>query len=503
MTNLASNLPLVATIIYFSIVALLSLLAVHRYVVARASWQYPWKDPSPVEVDPESLPHVLLQLPLYNEAQVVGRLIDTVAELSYPRDRLTIQVLDDSTDETVGIAAEHVRRAQERGVDIHHVRRPSREGFKAGALAYGMELNDAPFIAILDADFLPQADFIEQLILDFRDHQVGAVQARWGHINREESFLTLGQGALLDGHFINEHGGRFARDTFFNFNGTAGIWRRACIEDAGGWSGRTLTEDLDLSYRAQIKGWQFVFRPDVLVPAELPDDVTSFKVQQHRWAKGSIETALYVLPTLLTSRMVSFRQKYEALAHLLGNFSYPLVILMGLLLPWVVQYRIMIPYAGLVDSLLFLSGPVILYFLYGRATILAGAPAKAWRSGLVALVLGTGLAINNTGALLEALMRRRTAFIRTPKKGESSRLSMKNVLPQFSLQPCIEIVLGLWILGSGWLVLEHGRPAALPLIALFSFGFLVLGLGSVYNSWRSYGSAPATRAQQVSSGEPG
>ena len=315
MTNLASNLPLVATIIYFSIVALLSSLAIHRYVVARASWRHPWKDPSPVEVDPESLPHVLLQLPLYNEAQVVGRLIDTVAELSYPRDRLTIQVLDDSTDETVGIAAEHVRRAQERGVDIHHVRRPSREGFKAGALAYGMELNDAPFIAILDADFLPQADFIEQLILEFRDHQVGAVQARWGHINREDSFLTLGQGALLDGHFINEHGGRFARDTFFNFNGTAGIWRRACIEDAGGWSGRTLTEDLDLSYRAQIKGWQFVFRPDVLVPAELPDDVTSFKVQQHRWAKGSIETALYVLPTLLTSRMVSFRQKYEALAH--------------------------------------------------------------------------------------------------------------------------------------------------------------------------------------------
>ena len=186
----------------------------------------------------------------------------------------------------------------------------------------------------------------------------------------------MGQGALLDGHFINEHGGRFARDTFFNFNGTAGIWRRACIEDAGGWSGRTLTEDLDLSYRAQIKGWQFVFRPDVLVPAELPVDVTSFKVQQHRWAKGSIETALYVLPTLLTSRMVSFRQKYEALAHLLGNFSYPLVILMGLLLPWVVQYRIMIPYAGLVDSLLFLSGPVILYFLYGRATILAGPQQK-------------------------------------------------------------------------------------------------------------------------------
>lgn len=252
-----------------------------------------------------------------------------------------------------------------------------------------------------------------------------------------------------------------------------------------------------------MKGWRFVFRPDVLVPAELPDDVGSFKVQQHRWAKGSIETALYVLPTLLTSRMVTFRQKYEALAHLLGNLSYPLVILMGLLLPWVVQYRILIPYAGLVDSLLFLSGPVILYFLYGRATILAGAPRKAWRSGLVALVLGTGLAINNTGALIEALLRRRSAFIRTPKKGEASSLSLKGVIPQFSIQPWIEIVLGLWILGSGWLVLQHGRPAALPLIALFSFGFLVLGLGSVYNSWRSYVSTPATRAQQVSSGEPG
>ena len=501
MTNLASNLPLVATIIYFTIVALLSFLAIHRFVVARASWRHPWRESGPALLERGSLPRVLLQLPLYNEAQVVGRLIDTAAKLSYPRDRLTIQVLDDSTDETVGIAAEHVRRAREAGVDIHHIRRPNREGFKAGALAYGMELNDAPYIAILDADFLPQPDFIEQLVSDFRDHRVGAVQARWGHLNREDSFLTLGQGALLDGHFINEHGGRFARDTFFNFNGTAGIWRRACIEDAGGWSGRTLTEDLDLSYRAQIKGWRFVFRPDVLVPAELPDDVNSFKVQQHRWAKGSIETALYVLPSLLTSKMVTFRQKYEAMAHLLGNFSYPLVILMGLLLPWVVQYRIMIPYAGLVDSLLFLSGPVILYYLYGKATILAGAPTKAWRSGLVALVLGTGLAINNTGALFEALMRRRTAFIRTPKKGESTTSSIKGILPQFSVQACIELVLGLWILASGWLVLEHGRPAALPLIALFSLGFLVLGFGSVYNSWRSYISTPATRAQQVSSGE--
>lgn len=503
MTTLASNGPLVATIMYFSIVALLSFLALHRYIVAKASWNHRWPKPQEPSIDNAELPRMLLQLPLYNEAEVVGRLIDCVAKLDYPKDRLVIQVLDDSTDDTVSIAKNHVELARASGVNVQHIRRTNREGFKAGALAYGMELDDAPFIAILDADFLPQADFLKQLVNEFRDHRVGAVQARWGHLNRDESFLTQGQGALLDGHFINEHGGRFARDTFFNFNGTAGIWRRSCIEDAGGWSGRTLTEDLDLSYRAQVKGWRFVFRPDVVVPAELPDDVASFKVQQHRWAKGSIETALYILPTLLRSRMVTFRQKLEAAAHLLGNFSYPLVIVMGLLLPWVVQYRITIPYAGLVDSLLFLSGPMVLYFLYGRATQLAGAKRGAWKSGLVALMLGTGLAVNNTGALIEALLRRRSAFIRTPKKGERLLPARFSSVSELKLQPFVELFLGLWILGSGWLVIEHGRPAALPLIALFGFGFLVLGGGSVYNGVRSYVSAPAPQAPRMSSGESG
>ena len=237
---------------YSALLFLLSIFALQRLLLAVSAWRW-MRDLPPAKLLENPDQRVLVQVPLYNEPEVAERVIRAVCELDYPRDLLSIQILDDSNDETVGIVATAVARFQAHGIQVEQVRRPTREGFKAGALAYGMTLDDAPLIAIFDADFIPQSSFLRHLVGDFKNERVGAVQARWGHLNRDDSILTRAQGFLLDGHFLNEHAGRFARGCFFNFNGTAGIWRRACIEDAGGWSGRTITEDLDLSYRAQLK----------------------------------------------------------------------------------------------------------------------------------------------------------------------------------------------------------------------------------------------------------
>ena len=272
-----------------------------------------------------------VQLPLYNERCVVERLLDAVGALDYPADRLEIQVLDDSTDETSALAAAAVERLRARGLAVAHLRRAHRRGFKAGALAAGLEAARGELIAVFDADFVPPPGFLTATVPSFADPAVGMVQARWEHLNREASLLTRVQALLLDGHFAVEHRARHVAGCFFNFNGTAGIWRRQAIADAGGWAHDTLTEDLDLSYRAQLAGWRFVYLPDVAVPAELPADAASFKAQQRRWAKGSLQTARKVLPRLLAARL-PWRVKLEACAHLTANLSYPLMVALSLLL---------------------------------------------------------------------------------------------------------------------------------------------------------------------------
>src|SRR3954465_7375826 len=316
---------------YFFVLIILAFYGWHRYYLVYMYMKNRDRQPKAgPQLSP--LPTVTIQLPLYNEMYVADRLLESVCAIDYPRELLEIQVLDDSTDETRGIAQAAVRRFASQGVDIKYYHRTDRTGYKAGALEAGLQVARGEFVAIFDADFLPGSDFLLRLMPHFSDAKIAMVQARWGHINQDYSLLTKIQSILLDGHFVLEHGGRNRAGCFFNFNGTAGVWRRAAIEDAGGWQHDTLTEDLDPSYRAQLRGWQFHFVPDLIAPAEVPVEMNSFKSQQHRWAKGSIQTARKLLPRILASDLPR-DVKIEAFFHLTANLTYPLMILLTVLMP--------------------------------------------------------------------------------------------------------------------------------------------------------------------------
>src|SRR5436189_824273 len=316
--------------LYFFVLIILAVYGWHRYYLV---WLYIRHRSNQPKAGPplHPMPVVTIQLPLYNEMYVADRLISSVCAIDYPRECLEIQVLDDSTDETRSIAESTVRRFASQGVDIKYFYRPDRAGYKAGALEAGLKVARGEFVAIFDADFIPSADFLIRLMPHFGDARVAMVQARWGHINQDYSLLTKIQSILLDGHFILEHGGRNRGGRFFNFNGTAGVWRRTAIDTAGGWQHDTLTEDLDLSYRAQLAGWQFLFLPDLVTPAELPVEMNAFKSQQHRWAKGSIQTGMKLLPRILRSPLPA-RGKIEAFFHLSANFNYLLMSLLSILM---------------------------------------------------------------------------------------------------------------------------------------------------------------------------
>src|SRR6267143_4119604 len=316
---------------YFFVLIVLAIYGWHRYYLVYLYMRNKGKEPKAgPPLDPP--PVVTIQLPLYNEMYVADRLIASVCAIEYPRELLEIQVLDDSVDETRSIAESAVRRFAAQGIDIKYYHRTDRIGYKAGALEAGLKTARGEFIGIFDADFIPTADFLTRLMPHFGDPGVAMVQARWGHINQDYSLLTKIQSILLDGHFVLEHGGRHRSGRFFNFNGTAGIWRRTAIADAGGWQHDTLTEDLDLSYRAQLAGWQFVFVPGLIAPAEVPVEMNAFQSQQHRWAKGSVQTARKMLPRILRSDL-SREVQVEAFFHLSANFTYPLMILLTVLMP--------------------------------------------------------------------------------------------------------------------------------------------------------------------------
>ena len=373
-------------------------------------------------VDPGSgevvWPVVTVQLPIFNERYVAPRLIDAVCRLDYEPGRLEIQVLDDSTDDTAEIVAASVAAHREQGIDIVHLHRQDRTGYKAGALAAGHRQAKGELLAVFDADFVPQPDFLRRTVPPFADPKVGMVQARWGHRNRHDSLLTRVQAMLLDGHFVVEHAARHLSGCLFNFNGTAGVWRRQTIEDAGGWEHDTLTEDLDLSYRAQLRGWQFAYLSDVVVPAELPVDIDSFKSQQHRWAMGSIQTCRKLLATVLRAPL-SLRAKLEAFIHLTANSTYLLMLLLALLIFPAMVFR-----QGeetwkllLIDLPLFASATLAIaaFFLVSQ-----GAPGGEKRLQALAqlpalMALGIGLAVNNSRAVLSGMRVRGGVFHRTPK----------------------------------------------------------------------------------------
>ena len=373
-------------------------------------------------VEEANLPTVTVQLPLFNEATVVERLLDAVARFDYPADKFEIQVLDDSTDETESLARRKVAELRDRGLDAVYLRRNSRVGYKAGALEYGLERAKGELVAIFDADFVPQPEFLRAVAGDFSDPRVGMVQTRWAHLNRDESLLTSVQALMLDGHHLVENRARFGSGCMFNFSGTGGMWRRQAIADAGGWQHDTLTEDLDLSYRAQLKGWRFIYRPDVVTPAELPAEMSAFRAQQYRWAKGTVQTARKLLGRVLRAPL-TVRQRVEACFHMLPHFAYPLMLLLSVLL---LPALIVLPATNgrsllLVDLPLCLGATGSLVTFYATAETAQGRTVWEALRRLPALIaLGAGLSPHLTRAVYDGMGSMAGEFVRTPKRGAAA-----------------------------------------------------------------------------------
>lgn len=473
---------------YFIVLIILATYGMHRYQLVFMYYRHRRKK----TVEPEGrfseseLPRVTVQLPIFNEQYVVDRLVDSICKLDYPKDKLEIQLLDDSTDETMDVAHAVVQRYAAMGYPITYHHRTNREGFKAGALQEGMRVAKGELIAIFDADFTPPQDFLMKCVHHFSDPQIGMVQTRWTHINRNYSFLTEVEAILLDGHFVLEHGGRSRTGVFFNFNGTAGMWRRKAIEEAGGWQHDTLTEDTDLSYRAQLKGWKFKYLQDVECPAELPIEMTAFKTQQARWAKGLIQCSKKVLPLVMKSDAPR-RVKIEAWYHLTANISYPLMIILSTLLLPAMIIRF---YQGwfqmlYIDLPLFLASTFSIssFYLVSQKELY---PRKWWRTFLylpALMALGIGLTVTNTKAVLEALVGKQTAFARTPKyrvtqKGEKSVAATK-YRKRLGLVPWIELAIGTYFAAAVWYAVVNENFITVPFLCLFVFGYWYTGLLSL------------------------
>jgi cellulose synthase/poly-beta-1,6-N-acetylglucosamine synthase-like glycosyltransferase len=431
---------------------------------------------------------------------VVERLLDSVTRIRYPRERLEIQVLDDSSDETQAIARAAVERYRARGLDVSYLHRDTRAGFKAGALEAGLRVATGEFLLIFDADFIAPPDILEKTLGHFADPKVGMVQVRWGHVNRGYSLLTQVQSVLLDGHFVLEHGGRNRSGRFFNFNGTAGVWRRTTIEDAGGWQHDTLTEDLDLSYRAQLKGWRFVFVQDVVSEAEIPVEMNAFKSQQHRWAKGSIQTCRKLLPRILASDR-PWAIKAEATFHLTANFAYPLMVLLALLMfpAMVIRYDMGLYEMMLVDVPLFLGATmsVCSFYLVSQREIFGSGWLARARYLPAVLSVGIGLSVNNAKAVLEALLGVASDFARTPKyrvEGAGDDWRQKRYRGTLSFVPFAELLLGLYFTAMAVYAAGHGIWGTLPFIVLFQVGYLYAAALSLF---QDVGRPSAFREQEA------
>ena len=472
---------------YFFVLVILAVYGWHRYYLVYLYMKNKGCQPVPAGTL-DALPVVTIQLPIYNEMYVADRLIDVVCQIEYPRELLEIQVLDDSTDETRSVAEQAVRRNASRGVDITYIHRTDRTGYKAGALEAGLKVAKGEFVAIFDADFTPTPDFLMRTVAFFTDPKVAMVQARWGHINQDYSLLTKIQSILLDGHFVLEHGGRNRAGLFFNFNGTAGIWRRAAITDAGGWQHDTLTEDLDLSYRAQLRGWRFVFLPNLIAPAEVPVEMNSFKSQQHRWAKGSIQTCRKLLPRILRAN-VPLGVKAEAFFHLTANFNYPLMCVLSVLMApsMVIRYNMGWYEMLIIDVPLFFAATasVANFYMVCQRELHADWITRAKYLPFL-MSIGIGLAINNTKAVFEALFNKQSEFARTPKyriEADADEWIGKKYRQSFVVQPMIELALGLYFTATVFYALANGIYGTLPFLVLFQIGFLYTGLLSIIQQY--------------------
>jgi cellulose synthase/poly-beta-1,6-N-acetylglucosamine synthase-like glycosyltransferase len=488
---------IIVSVLYAVTLTLLCIFGLHRYYLSYLYGKNKEKVPVPKSRF-KTLPKVTIQLPVYNEMYVVERLISSVCKIDYPKDLLEIQVLDDSTDKTVEIADKCVNEFKKSGYDITYIHRENREGYKAGALREGLRSAKGELLAIFDADFMPPRDFLGNTVDFFSDPEVGMVQVRWGHVNLDYSSLTRAQAILLDGHFIIEQTSRFNGGMFFNFNGTAGVLRKECIETSGGWQHDTLTEDLDLSYRAQLTGWKLVYLRRTTADAELPVDMNAFKSQQHRWAKGGVQTALKILPEIFRRKDIPFKIKSEAFFHLFGNISYLLLLVLLLLMfPMGMLWSRVGWDSGIVISVFAITAGTLSFVLFYIITV-REVHGKHWLRYLkyvpLAISIGVGMAVNNSKAVLEALFGRNSEFRRTPKFAVTSRSDnwrSRSYVASKEMTAVIEVVLGLLFFLQTVFAIYTGNLGWVPFLVLIQFGFLYTGLLSVFHGSGKKGMEPS------------
>jgi cellulose synthase/poly-beta-1,6-N-acetylglucosamine synthase-like glycosyltransferase len=486
---------------YFATLAVLSCYGLHRYEMIRGYWKHRKRFSEVPSQRFAQLPRVTVQLPIYNEQYVIERLIEAASKMEYPRDLFEIQVLDDSTDETHPFTERLVAQYKALGLPIEYIYRANRQGYKAGALQHGLETATGEIVVIFDADFIPPVDFLERVVHQFADPKVGMVQTRWAYLNRHYNVLTEVQAMLLDGHFVLEHVARAGSGLFFNFNGTAGALRRKMIDDAGGWQHDTLTEDSDLSYRAQLKGWKFVYLPSIECPSELPVETYGFQVQQSRWAKGLTQVAMKLLPKILKSDL-PWRVKVEAFFHLTPNVSYPLMIVVSALMLPVMIVRF---YQGWLQMLL-IDVPLIAASFWSISAFYVIAHRelypKTWKRAFLFLpalmAAGVALTIINSRAVFEALIGYQTGFARTPKYaiGGQKKVHIQNI--QYRRRsgwlPYAELAVGTYFLAMVMFAIESFNFLAIPFLMLFVGGYYWAGVTTL---WEEYQGKLAWQRQQA------
>ncbi|MEY4581130.1 MAG: hypothetical protein RL701_5833 [Pseudomonadota bacterium] len=471
--------------LYLVVLSILGLYGFHRGHLLFLYWRHRKEATTPTGYFTD-LPRVTVQLPMYNEMYVAERLLEGVANIDYPIDKLEIQVLDDSTDETVGIARAKSEELSQRGFDVRYYHRENRHGYKAGALEEGLRVAKGDYVLVFDADFVPTPSIVKDLIHFFTNPKVGMVQARWGHLNRDYSVLTRVQSMMLDGHFVIEHTARNRSGRFFNFNGTAGIWRRSTIIDAGGWQHDTLTEDMDLSFRAQLRGWEFIYVPTAIAPAEIPCEMNSFKGQQFRWAKGSAQTARKLIGEVLKAD-IPLKVKIECLFHLTNNFAYLFLVLLALLqLPnMLMRQKMARPELLLLDVPLFASTflSIILFYLTTHRALYGNIFGAVKRLPLM-MALSIGLSINNARAVLEGLFGVQSEFVRTPKHGikraDERWVSKRYKSAIGNVGTYVELLFGLYFVVTIGMAIVTGSWMNIPFLVVFMVGFLYVGTLSLY-----------------------
>src|SRR5688500_7112548 len=493
---------------YIGVLVTVAIYGFHRYVLVYLYVKHRHNGYQP-KARFDSLPRITVQLPMYNEDTVAERIIASTCALDYPLDKLQIQVLDDSTDHSADIAKNAVDAWAAKGYPIEYIHRTNREGYKAGALEAGLKTATGEIIAIFDADFVPPRDILHNVVDYFTDDKIGMVQVRWDHLNRDASLLTKSQAIFLDGHFVIEHTARNRSGRFMHFNGTAGVWRRTTIADGGGWQHDTLTEDLDLSYRCQLKGWQFVYLPQYAAPAELPPEMIAFKQQAHRWTKGSMQTGIKLLPRILRSHL-PVQVKWEAFFHLTNTVVYPLMVMLTLLM-YPTFFNYFSPFKAQTWSQYIFSLSLFIlatcsagtFFAFGQRELFG--KQAGWKSLLympVLMALGVGVSINNAKAVFEAIWssikKKPSEFVRTPKYGSTGAGRHKARRDIFTFRrlmlPIIEIAFGCYMASCLWISFwyqcgilpgsDKSGWASVPFLLIFAGGYFYVGFGTIYALWQ-------------------